>query len=198
MIPLREKEVRGRFLACCRSAIGAVHEIGRGDLSSLPGAAPAVPAEPGLIGPRLPGEGRSSRPRSGETDMRKALLTGAALAFVTAGAAWAAGTTTQGGPAPDGQGTATAGGAAGAPAASGTEAGPAPNKAVPTGGTTEGQGATAQGAKAGTAATAGAAGAAAAQGTEAGCPPDKAKAASGQGGQGGGQPEQAASTPSKC
>ena len=30
-IPLKRKELRGRFLACCRSAIGAVHEIGRGE-----------------------------------------------------------------------------------------------------------------------------------------------------------------------
>src|SRR5438067_6458540 len=39
--------------------------------------------------PRLPAEGRGSRPGQGGTDMRKALLAGVALALITAGAAWA-------------------------------------------------------------------------------------------------------------
>ena len=129
-------------------------------------------------------------------EMRKALLAGVALAFVTAGAAWAQQGSDQGG-APGQAGklaTGASGGAPGATAASGTEGGPAPQKAGG-GGTTAGQGVAAQAAKTGTGAAGGAAGAAAAAGTEGGCPTDKTTTSAQQGG---GQPNQAKATPSKC
>src|SRR3954464_12446937 len=113
-------------------------------MSSLPEAASGAPSEPGLLGPVSWARAASCGPDLGETDVRKALLTGVAIASVTAGTAWAQQTT-----------TGAQGGAAGASAASGTEGGPPPDKAKAAtgGGTTEGQGTAAPAGKGGTAPT---------------------------------------------
>src|SRR3954454_18928541 len=109
-------------------------------MSSLPEAASGAPSEPGLVGPVSWARAASCSHDQGETDVRKALLTGVATAFVTAGTAWAQQST-----------TGAQGGAAGASAASGTEGGPPPDKAkAATGGrATERPGAGGHAAKAG-------------------------------------------------